>query len=50
MNEDEKDPKTKTIVEFNSRLAFTIKGPAVKQTNSVKTTTRFFSGKMLMAR
>ena len=42
--------KQKTIVGFNSRLAFTIKGPAVKQTNSVKTTTRFFSGKSVNIR
>ena len=44
----EKDPKTKTIVEFNSRLACSIKCLDVKQNNTAKPTTRFFSGKMLM--
>ena len=44
----EKDPKTKTIVEFDSRLAFSIKCLDVKQNNTAKPTTRFFSGKMLM--
>ena len=48
IKEAEKDPKTKTIIEFDNKVACSIKGFAVKQNNSVKPTTRFFSGKMLM--
>ena len=36
------------IIEFDSRLACSIKDLAVKQGNAVKPTTRFFSGRMLM--
>lgn len=48
IKEAEKDPKTKTIVEFDSRLACSIKCLDVKQYNTAKPTTRCFSGKMLM--
>ena len=43
IKEEEKNPKTKSIIEFNQSLACSIKSLAVK-----KPTTRFFSGKMLM--
>ena len=48
-NEDEeKCPKTKSITEFDSSIACSIKSLAVKKNDAIKPTTRFFSGKMLM--
>ena len=53
-NVDEKieecfDPrKAKMVIEFNNHEAASIKSNAVKKRNSVKVTTRFISGKLLM--
>ena len=43
-----KYPKTKSIIEFDPSLACSIESLAVKKNSSIKPTTRFFSGKMLM--
>ena len=48
LKEAEKNPKTKSLIEFDTSFACNIKAPAVKQGDAVKTTSRFFSGKMLM--
>ena len=48
LKEAEKNPKTKSLIEFNTSLACSIKALAVKQGDAVKPTGRFFSGKMLM--
>ena len=45
---EEKDPRTKTMLEFDHSTACNIKYLAVKKNNEVKPTTRFFSRKMLM--
>ena len=44
----EKEPKRKSVIEFNTEYACSIKALSVKETSSIKLTTRFFSGKMLM--
>ena len=46
--DEEKCPKTKSIIEFDTLLSCRIKGLAVKKNSEIKPTTRFFSGKMLM--
>ena len=43
-----KIPKTKSIIDFDPTLAYSVKCLAVKKNASGKPTTRFFSGKMLM--
>ena len=48
LKEAEKNPKTKSLIEFNTSLACSIKALAVKQGDAVKPTGSFFSGKMLM--
>ena len=43
------DPrKAKMVIEFNNHEAASIKSIAVKKRNSIKVTTRFISGKLLM--
>ena len=44
----EKEAKTKSMIEFDTEYACSIKALEVKESNSIKPTTRFFSGKMLM--
>ena len=48
IKEPEKDPKTKIIAELHRSLSCSITGFAVKQNNTIKPTTIFFSSKMLM--
>ena len=45
--DEEKCPKPKSIIEFNTSVACSIKSLAVKKNGSIKPTTRFFSGKIL---
>ena len=45
--DEERCPKTKSIIEFYPTLSCSIKSLAVKK-SQMKPTTRFFSGKMLM--
>ena len=40
--------KTKMVIEFNNHQAASVKSIAVKKHNSIKVTTRFMSGKLLM--
>ena len=40
--------KTKIVIEFNNQEAASIKSIAVKKRSSIKVTTRFMSGKLLM--
>ena len=44
----EREPKTKSMIEFDTEYACSIKALGVKENNQIKPTTRFFSGKMLM--
>ena len=46
--DEEKCPKTKSIIKFDSSVACSIKSVAVKKNDAIKPTTRFFSGEMLM--
>ena len=47
--EECQDPrKTKTVVEFNDHKSASIKSFAVKKRSSIKVTTRFISGKLLI--
>ena len=48
--DEEKCLKTKSIIEFDSSVARSIKNPAVKKkkNDAIKPTTRSFSGKMMM--
>ena len=48
LKEAERNPKTKSLIEFDTSLACSVKALAVKQGDAVKPTSRFFSGKMLM--
>ena len=42
----EREPKTKSIIEFDTEYPYSIKALGVKENSEIKTTTRFFSGKM----
>ena len=44
----EREPKTRSMIEFDTEFACSIKVLGVKENNQIKPTTRFFSGKMLM--
>ena len=46
--DEEKHPKAKPLIKFDKFLACSIKYLAVKKNEMVKSTTEFFSGKMLM--
>ena len=46
--DEEKCPKTKSIIEFDPSLTCSITSFAVKKNNEIKPTTRFLSVKMLM--
>ena len=48
ITESEKQPKTKSVIEFDSKMACSVKAFAVKQNKTVMPKTRFFSGRMLM--
>ena len=48
INNLEKSKNIKTIYEFNPNHSGTIKALAVQRNNTIKPSTRFFSGKMLI--
>ena len=48
ISEQEKAPKTKSITEFNIEFACSVKALGVSENKTVKPTTHFFSGKMLL--
>ena len=48
--DEEKCPKTKSIIEFDTTLSCSIKSLAVKKNDVIKPTTRFFNLKMLFAK
>ena len=48
IKDEKKCPETKSLIEFDQSLTCSITSLAVKKNNEIKTTTRFFSGKMLM--
>ena len=44
----EREPKTKSVIEFDTEYACSIEALGVKENNQIKPTTTRFSGKMLM--
>ena len=44
----ERKPKMRSMIEFDTEYACSIKALGVKENNQIKPTARFFSGKMLM--
>ena len=48
--DEEKCPKTKSIIEFDTTLSCSIKILAVKKNDVIKPATRFFNLKMLFAK
>ena len=46
--DEENNPKTKSLIAFDASLSCSVKCLAVKKNETIKPTTRFFNGKMLM--
>ena len=46
--DEENNAKTKSLIEFNASLSCSVKCLAIKKNETIKPTTRFFNGKMLM--
>ena len=44
----EREAKTRSVIEFDTEYACSIKALGTKENKTIKPTTRFFSGKMLM--